>query len=87
MDNNMDTECAKNLMLEYMYSSIFEKCYNSYDEIVKNDIFIHNNIERLKTTQIYKENNINATDREIVAHSMTLIILMHIMCGNFSTTK
>jgi hypothetical protein len=83
MTNNITGEELKKLMFMTKYSLIYEKCYNAYDDIIKTYPTFREDIDKLKTTQIYKETNQNATDKEIVTHEFTLIILTYYLCGTF----
>lgn len=65
----------------YTYASLYDKCCDAYDNITKSYPNFRNEIDKLHSTQIFKENYPNATDKEITAHAYALNIMVCLMFG------
>lgn len=75
-----DSDLTKNCFALIPYLCIYEKCYDGYDNIIKTYPTFMNDIEKLETTKIFKEMHPNATEKDIIAHGMTMIVFTYFLC-------
>ena len=67
--------------METIYSTIFEKSMNAYDNIIKTYPNFQEDMRNASWIQKWKFNNPTANDIEMIAHAYTTIVLTHLLAS------
>jgi hypothetical protein len=68
-------------IIDTMYTAIYTKCLDSYENILNAYPELSENIKTNNWALSIKKNNPDVTEREMIAHAYTMMLMVRVICA------